>query len=196
MEAGIDIIIEEFSMHNHLTALNRVLVGKSSGKKGRIIGGIICASVLIKAAIFGSNTGLITKIRAGFNPYLQSKLDKLTLQIDANEKEQEDLKKIIAFVLAHPEKDKNHLLDKALHTRETLENDCARLHAERTHLLSEITLAEHVQVIVEDSVHSGVEIQIGNFVWKNNEDRGKGVFQVVEGAVDFGNTMLSISELH
>lgn len=192
MEAGTDIIIEEFSMHNHLTALNRILVGKSGGKKGRIIGGITCASVLVKAAIIGSNAGFITKIKAGFNPYLQAKLDKLKLEIDASEKELEDLKKIIAFVLAHPEKDKNGLLNKALHTREKVEADCTRLHTERSHLLAEMTLAENVQVIVEDSVHCGVEIQIGNSIWKNNEERGKGVFQVVDGAIDFGNIMLSV----
>lgn len=196
MEAGTDIIIEEFSMHNHLTALNRVLVGKSGSKKGRIIGGITCASVLVKAAILGSNAGFITKVRAGFNPYLQAQLDKLKLEIDANEKEQEDIKKIIAFVLAHPEKDKNGLLNKALHTREKLENDCPQLHAARIHLLSEMTLPEHVQVIVEDAVHCGTEIQIGNSIWKNNEERGKGVFQIVEGEIDFGNIMLSVSESH
>ena len=196
MEAGTDIIIEEFSMHNHLTALNRILVGKSGGKKGRIIGGITCAATLVKAAIIGSNAGFITKVRAGFNPYLQAKLDKLKLKIDANDKELEDIKKIINFVLAHPEKDKNGLLNKALHTREKVEADCTQLHADRMHLLSEMTLAEHVQVIVEDSVHSGVEIQIGNFIWKNNEARGKGVFQVVDGNIDFGNTMLSVSGSH
>jgi len=193
MEADIDIIIEEFSMHNHLTALNRILVGKSGGKKGRIIGGITSASALVKAAIIGSNAGFITKIRAGFNPYLQAQMDTLKLEIDANEKGQEDIKKIIAFVLAHPEKDKNGLLNKALHTREKLENDGARLHMDRTHLLSEMTLAENVQVIVEDSVHCGTEIQIGNFIWKNNEERGKGVFRIVEGAIDFGNIMLSVN---
>lgn len=192
MEAGTDIIIEELSMHNHLTALNRILVGKSGSKKGRIIGGVTCASVLVKAAVFGSNAGFITKVKAGFNPYLQAKLDKLKLEIDANEKEQEDLKKIIAFVLAHPEKDKNGLLNKALHTREKVEADCTGLHAQRVHLLSEMTLAENVQIIVEDSVHAGVEIQIGNSIWKNNEDRGKGVFQIVDGVIDFGNIMLSV----
>jgi uncharacterized protein (DUF342 family) len=192
MEAGTDIIIEEFSMHNHLTALNRILVGKSGGKKGRIIGGITCASVLVKAAVMGSNAGFITKVKAGFNPYLQTQLDKLKLEIDANEKEQEDLKKIIAFVLAHPEKNKNSLLNKALHTREKVEAECTQLHVERAHLLSEMTLAENVQVIVEDCVHCGVEIQIGNSIWKNNEERGKGVFQIVGGAIDFGNIMLSV----
>ncbi|WP_333877817.1 DUF342 domain-containing protein [Methylobacter sp.] len=193
MEAGIDIVIEEFSMHNHLTALNRILVGKSGGKKGRIIGGIASASVLVKTAIIGSNAGFITKIRAGFNPYLQAQQDKLKLEIDANEKEQEDLKKIIAFVMAHPEKDKNGLLNKALHTKEKFETDCAELHAERVHLLSEMTLAENVQVIAEEAVHCGVEVQIGNSIWKNNEERGKGVFQIVDGEIDFGNIMLSVS---
>lgn len=196
MEAGIDIIIEEFSMHNHLIALNRVLIGKSGGKKGRIIGGLTCASVLVKAGAIGSNAGFVTKVRAGFNPYLQAQVDKLKLEIDAIEKEQEDLKKIIVFVIAHPEKDKNGLLNKALNTREKLEIDCARLHADRTHLLSEMTLAEHVQIIVEEAVHCGVEIQIGNAVWKNNEERGKGAFQIVDGAIDFGNTMLSVSGSH
>jgi len=193
MEAGIDIIIEEFSMHNHLTALNRVLVGKSGGRKGRIIGGMASASVLVKTAVIGSSAGFITKIRAGFNPYLQAEQDRLKLEIDALEKEQEDLKKIIAFVLAHPEKDKNALLNKALHTRDQIEIDCTRLHAERTHLLSEMTLAEHVQVIVEHAIHAGAEIQIGNAVWKNNEERGKGVFQLVENEVVFGNFMLSVN---
>ncbi|MGZ4994664.1 MAG: DUF342 domain-containing protein [Methylobacter sp.] len=196
MEAGIDIIIEEFSMHNHLTALNRVLVGKSGGKKGRIIGGVTNASVLVKTAIIGSNAGFITKIRAGFNPYLQAQIDKLKPEIDANEKEQEDIKKIIAFISAHLEKDKKGLLNKLIHTREKLEIDCTQFHAERAHLLSEMILAENVQVIAEEAVHCGVDVQIGNSIWKNNEERGKGVFQIVDGEIDFGNIMLNVGGSH
>ena len=187
MEAGIDIIIEEFSMHNHLTALNRILVGKSGSKKGHIIGGITCATALVKAVIMGTSTGSVTKIRVGVNPYLQAQLDKLTLEIDASEKEQEDIKKIVAFVLAHPEKNKNDLLNKLLRTREKLEIDCPRLHAERINYMSQMTIPENVQVIVEEAVHCGTEIQIGNSVWKNNEERGKGVFQIIGGAISFGN---------
>ena len=193
MEAGIDIIIEEFSMHNQLTALNRVLIGKSSGKKGQIIGGITCASALVKTGIIGSASGVATKIRAGFNPYLQAELDKLKLEIEMNEKEQEDIKKIITFILAHPEKDKKSLLDKLLHTREKLVADCPQLHAERMILLAQMTVPEQVQVIVEEAVHSGVEIQIGQAIWKNNETRGKGVFQIIEGKIDFGNLMFTLS---
>ncbi len=191
MEAGIDIIIEEFSMHNHLTALNRILIGKS-GKKGRLIGGITCASALVKAAVIGSNAGFITKVRAGFNPYLQTQLDKLKLEIDANKKEQEDIKKIIAFISEHPEKNKKNLINKLLHTRGKLEVDCTRLHDQRSHLLSEMTLAEHVQIIIEEAVHCGAEIQIGNLIWKNNDTQGKGVFQLINGEIDYGHIMLNV----
>lgn len=194
MEAGADINIEEFSMHNHLVSLNQILVGK--GKKGRIIGGLTCATVLVKAGIMGSNAGFVTKIRAGFNPYLQAKLDKLKLAIDANEKEMDDLKKIIAFVLAHPEKDKNGLLNKAINTKEKVELDYSRLHADRVSLLSEMTLSDHVQVIVEDTIHCGTDIQIGNSFWKNNEERGKGVFQIVDGEISFGSAKFTANKPH
>jgi hypothetical protein len=117
-------------------------------------------------------------------------LDKLTLEIDANEKEHEDIKKIVAFVLVHPEH-KNVLLNKLLHTREKLEVDCPLLHAERIKLLSQVTLPENVQVIVEEAVHCGTEIQIGNSIWKNNKERGKGVFKIFEGAINFGSTILN-----
>jgi uncharacterized protein (DUF342 family) len=193
LDADIDIIIEEFSMHNHLSALNQILVGKSGKKNGRIIGGITSATVMVKAAIMGSKAGVITKIRAGVNPYLQEKLDKLTLQINAKEKEEEDIKKIIAFVLAHPEKNKKDLLNKLLHTREKLEIDCPRLHAERAHLLSEMILPEHVPIIVEVAIHCGTEIQIGNAIWKNTQERGKGVFQIVDGEIHFENIILNVS---
>jgi uncharacterized protein (DUF342 family) len=148
---------------------------------------------MVKAAIMGSKAGVITKIRAGVNPYLQEKLDKLTLQINAKEKEEEDIKKIIAFVLAHPEKNKKDLLNKLLHTREKLEIDCPRLHAERAHLLSEMILPEHVPIIVEVAIHCGTEIQIGNAIWKNTQERGKGMFQIVDGEIHFENIILNVS---
>ncbi|MDD1622007.1 MAG: FapA family protein [Methylococcaceae bacterium] len=187
MEAGVDINIEEYSMHNHLVSLNQIVVGKPGGKKGRIIGGFTCATALVWAAKIGSNAGFITKIRVGFNPLLHARLDKLKRMIEANEKELEDIKKVFTFISAHPEKNKNDLLDKAINTKEKLENDNAQLHADLADLHTEMTLAEQVQVIVDDTVYSGVEIQIGNHFWRNNLDRGKGAFQLVESEIIYGS---------
>lgn len=193
MEADIDILIEDLSMHNHLTALNRIMVGKVGKKKGHIIGGVTCASLLVKAATIGSDAGFETKVRAGFNPVIQAEINRLKQIIDTKEKELEDVRKIVNFILAHPEKGKSGLLQKLYHTREKLEADCTRFHTERTQLLSEMTLADHAQVIVDHAVHCGVEIQIGHSIWKNTEERGKGVFQLIDGQVEFGNAMLRIN---
>lgn len=187
MEAGMDINIEEYSMHNHLVSLNQIVVGKPGGKKGRIIGGSTCATALVRAAKIGSNAGFITKIRVGFNPLLHAKLDKLKRMIEANEKELEGIKKVFTFISAHPEKNKNDLLDKAINTKEKFENDNAQLRADLANLHAEMTLAEQVQVIVDDTVYSGVEIQIGNHFWRNNLDRGKGAFQLVESEIIYGS---------
>lgn len=192
MDAGIDIIIEEFSMHNHLTALNQIVVGKSSGKKGKIIGGIACASTLVKTGILGSSSGVITKVRVGLNPVLQARMDKLTLEIDSNEKKQEDIKKIIAFILANPEKEKKGLLDTLLQAREKLVAYRPQLHAERMNLQSQIIRPEDAQVIVEESVHCGIEIQIGQAILKNNQNHGKGVFQLIDGKIIFSNVMFGV----
>lgn len=193
MEAGADINIDEYSMHNHLVSLNRVLVGKPGGKKGRIIGGLTCATGLVQAGKVGSNAGFITKIRVGFNPHLHAKLDKLKIKIAKNEKDLEDINKVIAFVLAHPEKDKDGLLNKATNTKEKIELDSSELHGDRDSLLSEMTLAEHVQVIVEDTVYCGTEIQIGSHIWRNHEDRGKGAFQIIDGEIVYGSKVESHS---
>lgn len=186
MEAGVDINIEEYSMHNHLVSLNQILVGKSGGKKGRIIGGSTCATGLVQAGKIGSNAGFLTKIRVGFNPLLHAKLDKLKLEIEAKEKELEDIKKIIAFVMAHPEKNKNDLLNKASNNKEKIELDCVQLHVDLANLHEEMTLSEHVEVIVEEAIYCGTEIQIGHLFWRNNLDRGKGVLQIVDGEIAFG----------
>ncbi|MDD2762246.1 MAG: FapA family protein [Methylomonas sp.] len=191
MDAGMDIMIEELSMHNHLTALNQIVIGKSGGKKGRIVGGMACASTLVKAPVIGSNAGAITKIKVGFNPHLQAQFDQLKLDIEANEKKQEEIKKIVAFVSANPKKNVNGLLGKVVNTREKLEADCAQLHDECKRVLSEMTAPEHVQVIVDEAVFSNTEIQIGTIVCKNNVDRGKGVFQIVDGEIEFSLTLFN-----
>jgi len=186
IEAGTDIVIEEYSMNNQLTALNQILVGKSGGKKGHIIGGIARAMILVKGRSVGSNAGIKTKIQAGLNPHIQGQLNGLKYGIEANEKEQEDIKKIIVFVQNNPEKDKGGLLDKARRTLEKLAADMALYQADLANLQAEMGFAEDAKVIVEQTIYSDTEINIGNQIWKNMEERGKGVFRLIDGEINFG----------
>jgi uncharacterized protein (DUF342 family) len=185
IEAGTDIIIEEYSMNNQLTALNQILVGKSGGKKGHIRGGTARAMILVKAASIGSSAGIRTNVHAGLNPHIYEQLNGLKREIEANEKEQENIKKIITFVQNNPEKDKDGLLDKAHRTLEKLTSDFTRYNADLDNLHAEMAFAEDAKVIVERAVYSDTEIQIGNQIWRTIEERGKGVFQLIDGEINF-----------
>lgn len=186
IEAGTDIIIEEYSMNNQLTALNQIVVGKSGGKKGHIIGGTARALVMVKTSSIGSSAGIKTNVYAGLNPHIHEQVSALKRGIETNEKEQEDIKKIINFIQNNPEKDKDGLLDKARRTLEKLTLDSTRYQANLANLQAEMEFAGEAKVIAERAVYSGAEVQIGNQIWRTIEERGKGVFRLIDGEINFG----------
>jgi hypothetical protein len=185
IEAGTSIVIEEYSMNNRLTAINQILVGKSGGKKGLIIGGTASAMMLIQAASIGSDAGVKTYIQAGLNPHTQEQLNVIENEIEANEKNQDDIKKIIAFVESNPEKDKNGLLDKARHTLEKLMTEIDRHQTDRENLLSEMSFAEYAKIVAEQTLYSGVEIRLGDQIWTSKEERGKTIFRLIDKKISF-----------
>jgi len=187
IEAGTSIIIEEYSMNNQLTALNQILVGKPGGEKGLIIGGSARAMMLIQAVSIGSGTGIKTYIQAGLNPHTQEQLNNIERQIEANEKNQDDIKKIITFIENNPEKDKNGLLDKARRTLNKLMSEITQHQTDRDSLLSEMSFAEYAKVVVEQTIYNGVEVRIGDQTWKAQEERGKTVFRLIDKKISFGN---------
>ncbi len=186
IEAGTSIIIDEYSMNCQLTALNQILVGKPGGRKGLIVGGSARAMMLIQAASIGSEAGIKTYIQGGLNPHTQMQLSSIESEIDANEKNLEDIKKIIAFIENNPEKDKNGLLDKASRTQDKLTDEIARYQADRESLLAEMSFAEHAKIVVEQTLCNGVEIRIGDQTWKAQEERGKTVFRLIDKKISLG----------
>jgi uncharacterized protein len=187
IEAGTSIVIEEYSMNNQLMAMNQILVGKTGGKKGLIIGGSARAMMLIQAVSIGSDAGIKTYVQAGLNPQIQEQLNNIIREIEANEKNQDDVKKIITFIENNPEKDKNGLLDKARRTLTKLTAEIAQYQEDKESFLSEISFAEYAKIVVERAIYNGVEVRIGNQVWKAQEERGKTSFRLIDGKISYGS---------
>ena len=185
--AGTNIVIEEYSMNNQLTAMNQILVGKPGGKKGLIIGGTARAMMLVQAASVGSDVGIKTYIQAGLNPHTQEQLNAIDREIETNGKNQDDIKKIITFIENNPEKDKNGLLNKARRTLDKLTTEIAQHQAIRESLLAEISFAEYAKVVVDHTLCTGVEVRIGDQTWKAKEERGKTVFRLIDKKISYGS---------
>jgi uncharacterized protein (DUF342 family) len=178
VEAGIDIVVEKYAMNNRLMAGNKIVTGaKNSAKKPSIMGGVTWAMLLVKGTILGSSAGVKTHIQVGSNPYIQRRVATIKSLLVPNEKEQNDIHKILAFIDSHPEKGNTELLEKLHHTLSKLVIDSERYEAELRELSSRTTIIDDAKVIAERGVYTGVEIRINNTFWKAQENRSKSVFR-------------------
>lgn len=186
LEAGVDILIDEFSMHSVLMAMDQIQVGKPGSKRGSMVGGHARASILIKAVETGSSSGVQTVLQVGFNPYLQLRKDELRSSLAGNATEQLNLKKIVDHLAQYPEKDTGGLLAKVHRTLHGLREDRHALDEEMVTIEATMTLAAQAHIMVGRQAHGGTVVHVGNKVWTTTETREGGVFRLVDDELSFG----------
>ena len=102
IEVGDSIMVDELVMQSELAAVNQIVVGKPGSGHGRIIGGLVEATLLVQAATIGSPAGVKTRVIVGTNPYLHEKLRQASKQLEAKSKELDEVVKLIKFIEGHP----------------------------------------------------------------------------------------------
>ena len=185
-EANVEL--DDYAMHTEITALGHITVGKPGGKKGRFIGGHARATVSIRVAESGSEAGPHTVLQAGFNPALTKELFLLDQRTAKHETEVANLQKIIDFVTAHPERNKDDLAGRATVTQEMHQSELLDIEAQRANLKEAMHLADDAHIAVEVAIHGGTEVRLGGKVWQTAERREKAVFRInSEGEMDLGS---------
>lgn len=181
IEAGMDIVIEQYSMNNTLMAQNKIVIGnKCKNNKSSIIGGVTWAMNSVTANVIGSSANLKTRIQVGSNPYIQKRMTEIKTSLVANEKSQKDIAIVLSFIENHPEKGNSETLEKLYRTSSKLIVEKEAYKAELKELMENMTIIDNAKIVVTQFVYSGSEIQINNVLWKAQENRGKSVFRVVK----------------
>lgn len=184
-EANVEL--SEYAMHSEITALGHVVIGKPGSKKGRFIGGHARATVSIRVAEAGSDAGPPTMLQVGFNPALTKEVFLIDQRKAKHETEIANLQKIIDFVTAHPERNKDDLSGRATVTQEMHQSEVLELDAQRANLMEVMHLTDGAHVAVDVTVHAGTEVRVGSKVWRANDNRGKTVFRLTpEGEMNLG----------
>lgn len=179
IEAGMDIVIDKYSMNNILMAQNKIVVGnKSAGRKSSIIGGLTWAMTMVNAAIIGSSAGLKTRIQVGINPYVQKRITEIKTTLQANEKGRHDIETVLTFLENRPKADNEETLEKLHRTLSKLLIESETLQTELKELISNLSVVDNAKVLATLGVYSGTEIQINNQQWKAEENRGKSAFRI------------------
>lgn len=175
-EANVEL--DDYAMHSEITALGHVIIGKPGGKKGRFIGGHARATVSIRVAEAGSEAGPHTLLQAGYNPALTKELFLLDQSKAKHEAEIANLQKIIDFVTAHPERNKDDLSGRATLTQGLHQGELLELEVQRTNLQAAMQLADGAHIAVDVAIHGGTEVRLGGKVWQTTDRHGKGVFRI------------------
>ncbi|MSR17409.1 MAG: DUF342 domain-containing protein, partial [Methylococcaceae bacterium] len=179
IEAGIDIVIDRYSLNNYLTASNTIIVGskKSSGSKSFIAGGITWAMIYVKAIAIGSTSGIKTVVQVGSNPYIQKRISALKNILLQNEDEQERICAILVWLEKNPDKNNdpqtvvrlNHTLSKLLIGTELYQTELQEL-------LENIVGIDSAKIHAERYVYTGTELKINSAIWQADENKGKSTF--------------------
>jgi len=185
-EANVEL--DDYAMHSEITALGHVIIGKPGGKKGKFIGGHARATVSIRMAESGSEAGPLTVLQAGYNPALTKELFLLDQRSAKHHAEVANLQKIIDFITAHPERNKDDLAGRATVTQEMHQSELLDIDAQRANLKEAMGLAEDAHIAVDHVIHGGTEVRLGGKAWQTAERREKAVFRINdEGELTLGS---------
>ena len=176
IHAGTTILIRDMALDCELQSLNQIIVGDASPQRGRLIGGVATAMMLLKVPLLGSATSGVTRVVMGANPVLQSKRKALQERIEKEDAAHASLKKLVAQLTAAG--DPKGVMERAKASREQTAAVHGRSLAELDELDQQIALGRSASVQVGVAVSGTVDIAFGRLVAALRRDYRAGVFRV------------------
>ncbi len=183
--AGQGIFIHESAIQSRLTAGHQIIVGDKGSRKGIIIGGVICAPMLVKAQTIGSNANIKTVIIAGANELLHDRLKAAIKTREDVGKKLSDIINLLKLASLSPGRIPVASVKAAEITRDTLNSEIEILRENDLDLQAEISLANGAQIIAEKQIFGGVEIRFGIKRQNISSAREGGIFRLNEGEIVF-----------
>lgn len=185
IEVGNSIMVDELVMQSELAAVNQIVVGKPGSGHGRIIGGVVEATLLVQAAVIGSPAGVKTRVMVGTNPYLQDKLRQAEKLLVEKSHELDEIVKLIKFIEDHPERIKPEIQQKAENTFLALHQVIEMALQDKDELARQVELSEEARVVVEKTLFGNVQVEIGGKIHWVDLQRNNGTFSLKDDEVVF-----------
>lgn len=183
VEAGDSIHIAGHARQSELYARNAVLVGKPEATSSHIAGGTVQATLLVRASVLGSTSGMKTTVQVGSDPYLAQEIAAQENRLQGKLAELEQVRKLLAYLKQNPQKGAGGMGEKAQATLQQLTAQIYALIEEKAELAAKQKLTEQSRIEVGHAMYEGVELRIGNQVWPVHEDRAGGTVLLENGLI-------------
>lgn len=192
IEAGVDIIVSDYSLNSGLFAGNKITVGKK-GKRKSLVGGVAWAMLEVTASVLGAATETITRVRVGSDPHIQKRLDDLNGLLIDNDKEQSRVKKLIEHVNSKPATDELTELTKRLELNlHKLISENEFYNKGLAVLYDNLAMIKYAKIMAGTRVNIGCEIQISAVSWKVDKTLSRSVFRESSGKINIINKLSAL----
>jgi len=172
------VVVKDMAMECTLESLNQILVGTEASERGRLVGGLTIAMLLIRVPNLGSDKAGITTVRLGHNPELEEQYKTLCERLDKEKATEENLQKIVKQLTATG--DPKKLLDRVKASWRNAVQVWGKSLAEKTALEEQIALGKTAKLEVTKGVSGAVDLTIGNQTVKLRREFSAGVFSLDE----------------
>jgi uncharacterized protein (DUF342 family) len=170
IRAGHTIEVHDIALECELLAGEQILIGKSGGKYGQMIGGHARATKLIRAMVLGSTSGAVTRLQVGLAPHIYEKLTANERSKTRLLSELQQVEQLLTHFVSNPEKGAGGIRERAERTRDQLQAQLTALNTESEHLIAQARQMEAAAVEIGREVFIGTVIQIGGRTWRAMED--------------------------
>jgi len=158
--AGTVIAIGDMVIDCDLHSLNQIIIGSNSPQRGRLVGGITAAALLLRVPLLGSRKAGNTKVVIGTNPELEARYAALLTRIESERAVEANLDKLIKQLKAIG--DPKHMLDRVKASRQHAVQVWGQSLAEKQTLEHELALALSARVEVSLGVEGAVDLMFGH----------------------------------
>lgn len=181
--AGTTIAIDDMALQSDLQAMNQIMIGIKSAKRGRLVGGSARAMMLIRTPLLGAANSGVTNVLVGVNPVLEAKYQELLLRIEKQKVDEDNLQKLVQQLGKLG--DKKDMLERAKASWQRAVQTWAQLLPERDELEKQLALIENARVEVGIGVCGAVDLIFGKKVQRLRRNYDAGAFVTTDGRIVF-----------
>lgn len=194
IHAGTTIAIADMAVHSELEALNEVIIGTTSGQRGRLVGGVTRAMMRVRTPQLGAMAGGLTKVQVGVNPALENRHRDLVTLGEKQKVEEEKLGKLVQHLSRNG--DPSGMLDRVQAAWKQSLEVWGKTILEKTELEQQLASTAAARIEIGLGVSGDVDVVFGKAARRLRRSFGAGAFSVMpDGKVVFTDTGGQLTEL-
>ena len=178
IHAGTVIAIKDMALECELDSLNQIIVGAGSRQKGRLIGGVATATMLVRVSTLGSDKAGATKVVLGVNRALEEQYAALLKRIDEEKAQETRLEQLIKQLKVA---DPKGILERARASWQQAVQVWGKSLKEREALEKELEATRAARLEVAVGTAGAVELSLCKLTARLRREFDRGVFALDAG---------------